>query len=229
MSPSLTAPTKQKKRSIETSRPEPDSQVGIRLREAREERGFTQGAAAVRTKLVDPKEKGISRTALIGYEQGTSSPGMREIRLLCDVLQVTPNWLVYGTESAAPAVQTSLEFFAMTRKRELTSAVNAALVLAALKGHERDAVLSLSLSLAGRQLGDVRLSGLLGLGQMLSNRIEKEFQGFMPDLEPTTPLEEIADALSKEMRIGGVGNRLKFDEEGEVNGGSWMHPDPDKS
>jgi transcriptional regulator with XRE-family HTH domain len=41
---------------------------------------------------------GISRTALIGYEVGRTNPGEREIRKLCDVLRVTPNQLLYGTE-----------------------------------------------------------------------------------------------------------------------------------
>jgi transcriptional regulator with XRE-family HTH domain len=41
---------------------------------------------------------GISRTALIGYEAGRTNPGERELRKLCDVLRVTPNQLLYGTE-----------------------------------------------------------------------------------------------------------------------------------
>jgi len=41
---------------------------------------------------------GISRTVLIGYEAGRTSPGAREIRKLCDALRVTANQLVYGTE-----------------------------------------------------------------------------------------------------------------------------------
>jgi transcriptional regulator with XRE-family HTH domain len=41
---------------------------------------------------------GISRSVLIGYEVGRTNPGEREIRRLCDVLRVTPNQLLYGTE-----------------------------------------------------------------------------------------------------------------------------------
>src|SRR5689334_17943064 len=44
------------------------------------------------------RETGISRTVLIGYESGRTRPGAREIRLICDALNTTPNRLLYGME-----------------------------------------------------------------------------------------------------------------------------------
>jgi transcriptional regulator with XRE-family HTH domain len=86
-----------------------DQRVGERLKFARDKRGFTQGAVSVRSKMQDPEKRGISRTAIIAYEQGTSNPGLREIRLLCEVLHVTPNWLIFGTDAAGAATLPSME------------------------------------------------------------------------------------------------------------------------
>ncbi len=41
---------------------------------------------------------GLSRTVLINYEAGRHKPGARELRLLCDALEVSPNQLIYGSE-----------------------------------------------------------------------------------------------------------------------------------
>jgi len=64
--------------------------IGIRLKAARESKGLSQ------TDL--HKLTGISRTVLINYEACRHIPGTRELRLLCDALEVSPNQLIYGTE-----------------------------------------------------------------------------------------------------------------------------------
>lgn len=45
------------------------------------------------------KRTGISREAIKGYESGRNKPGARELKLLCEALQVSPNVLLFGTES----------------------------------------------------------------------------------------------------------------------------------
>lgn len=64
--------------------------IGIRLKAAREGKGLSQ------TDL--HKLTGLSRTVLINYEACRHIPGTRELRLLCDALEVSPNQLIYGTE-----------------------------------------------------------------------------------------------------------------------------------
>lgn len=64
--------------------------IGIRLRATREAKGLSQ---------IDLHNKtGLSRTVLINYEAGRHKPGARELRLLCDALEVSPNHLIYGSE-----------------------------------------------------------------------------------------------------------------------------------
>lgn len=64
--------------------------IGIRLKAARETKGLSQSDLHNKT--------GLSRTVLINYEAGRHKPGARELRLLCDALEVSPNQLIYGTE-----------------------------------------------------------------------------------------------------------------------------------
>lgn len=206
-----------------------DATVGARLKEAREERGFSQGAVANRTKMQDPEGKGISRTSLIGYEQGSSRPGLREIRLLCQVLLISPNWLIFGTESAADVTQPSREFFRGFGRRDLENIAKTSLALIALKGHERDALLNLALSLAGRQLGDARLAALLMMGQLVGDRLLQEVRVFVPEATEDTSLESIADSISRQAGTN-QGTRLRIDvDEAKVVGGIWTYPDPSEA
>lgn len=192
------------------------SDFGQRLRVAREERGFTQGAVATRTKMLDEEKKGISRTALVGYEAGNSKPGLREIVLLCEVLRVSPNWLIYGSESAPAASLPSMEMLSRSPNK-IDDVVMTALALTALKGHERDALQSLALSLAARQLkGDLELSALLGTGWLIRDAFRAALASYDPALLEAKDLNEVAASIARGGMISSAGNRFRFDEEGNV-------------
>lgn len=45
------------------------------------------------------EDSGVSRSAIKGYETGRNMPGARELKLLCRVLKVSPNVLLFGTET----------------------------------------------------------------------------------------------------------------------------------
>jgi transcriptional regulator with XRE-family HTH domain len=49
-------------------------------------------------KLIDPVGQGISHQTLIKYEKGIVLPGSRELRILCDALAVSADWLIFGFE-----------------------------------------------------------------------------------------------------------------------------------
>eukprot|EP01034_Spumella_vulgaris_P031932 gene31932-39450_t len=205
-----------------------DLDVGTRLKSVREERGFTQGAVANRTKMADPEQKGVSRTALIGYEKGTSRPGLREIRLLCDVLHISPNKLIYGTESPLATTNVSFEFLSKGASRELHDVLTTAIALTALKGHERDALLSLALSLAGRQLGDLKLSTLMSTTWFLRDALWSTLTQHDPRITEATTLDELSKLLANSGLVVGAGNRFRFGDEGEVlNPEDALYPDPE--
>ncbi len=204
--------------------PSPDEEVGARIRQAREGLQLTQAHLATRTRMADPEEKGISRTALVGYEAGSTRPGLREIRLLCEVLKVSPNWLVFGSESP---VQTNLPSLDLVRGSSIQSAVRTGFAIAALKGHEREALMSLALSLAGRQLGDLRLSALLTFvgpfAVSLDETLAKYFEQHGEPVPPT--LESLIDSLSE--GAGSTwGTKLQLDPDADSISGEWLYPDP---
>ena len=216
-------------RSMSTSEskpetPSPDGEVGARIRKAREGLQLTQAHLATRTRMADPDDKGISRTALVGYEAGSSRPGLREIRLLCEVLKISPNWLIFGSESP---VQTSLPSLDLVRGSSLQSAVRTGFAIAALKGHEREALMSLALSLAGRQLGDLRLSALLSFAGPLAVNLDEALARYFDRHGGSVPgtLEELMDSVSE--GAGATwGTKLTLDPDADSVSGDWLYPDP---
>lgn len=208
-----------------STEPDPDAALARRLREAREARALSQQGVATRTKWVDPEGKGVSRTALIGYEAGTSRPGARELRLLCQTLGVSPNELLFGAATPFEVEQVAMEGLGAGKDQGVAQAVQLAFILAALKGHERDALLSIALSLAGRQLGDLRLSGLRAVAMVTVDDVWKSLRQHVPEGSTVESLEDLIDAVSRSVRTN-IGNRLQFDDDGEVVGGEWLHKDP---
>lgn len=59
---------------------------------------MTQGELATLTASLDAEEKGLSRAVISLYESGKNRPSPKEIRLLCEALKITPNYLIYGDE-----------------------------------------------------------------------------------------------------------------------------------
>lgn len=200
----------------------PEDGIGDRIRSARDARGLSQTALAARTKIVDPAGKGVARTVLVGYESGNFRPGAREIRLICQALSVTPNWLILGNEVASG--QASME---MVRRRDWNAAVRLAMAISVLKSHERGAFQSLVLSMAGRQLGDMKLSALLTVGSMIAQATEPELKNYLGE-EMDGSLEELMVRCAEGFSTN-AGNKLLLDEEeGDVIGGEWLYQDPDK-
>ena len=68
----------------------PEDHMKDRIRETREARGLSQSDLHRKT--------GLSRTVLAGYESGKHKPGARELRMICDVLEISPTYLIYGSE-----------------------------------------------------------------------------------------------------------------------------------
>lgn len=81
---------KEKPQTEPTPPKEIEDGIGIRLKAARELKGLSQSDLHNKT--------GLSRTVLINYEAGRHKPGARELRLICDALEISPNYLIYGSE-----------------------------------------------------------------------------------------------------------------------------------
>ncbi len=111
-----------KKKAVDQISLTPEKMLGERLREAREKSGLSQQGLSDLTRKLDPEKQGISRTVLTGYEKGKFLPGTRELRVLHDALDLTPNYLVLGERLphsvvASSRIATDKELTAQIRKR----------------------------------------------------------------------------------------------------------------
>lgn len=202
-------------------KPVPEDGLGERLKLAREARDWTQSVLSARTKMADPNCEGVSRTVLVGYETGKYKPGARELRLIAEALNVTPNWLLYGTEKPFRATLPSMAF--LQGDDNLEKALRISLALLTLKPHERELIGSLMLSLAGRQLGDVKLSALMSFAKMFTG---EAVQGLREKFG-TDSIEDIVRGLSD--GAANWGTNLKFNDDGEIISGTPIYPEPPSS
>lgn len=208
----------------------PEDGIGGRIRATREARGLSQTDVSNMSKELDPARKGVSRTVLVGYEAGQFRPGAREIRILCETLNVTPNWLIYGDDDfAGGTAQTSMEAL---RKNGLFAAMRLALAISVMRPHERNALQSLALSMAGRELGDRKLSILFFLAAGIT---APGFEALAKELE-MSPEELMALDIGAVVKLMLVkannsnvrwGNKLDFGPDGMGPAtGEWLYPEP---
>lgn len=79
----------------------PEASIGDRIKEARKNLGISVEQLSDLTSHFDHEARyadgsGVSTPSLYRYEKGERLPGAREIRLLCEALNVGPNWLLLG-------------------------------------------------------------------------------------------------------------------------------------
>jgi transcriptional regulator with XRE-family HTH domain len=74
----------------------PESLLGKRIKAARAHYNLSAEALSRLSKLADTDGRGVSPPSISRYEAGEAMPGARELRLLCDSLEVSPHWLLYG-------------------------------------------------------------------------------------------------------------------------------------
>lgn len=68
--------------------------IASEIIKGRELLGLTQAQLAA--------QSGVSLSAIKGYETGRNFPGARELRQLCQVLRLSPNRLIFGSENPFP-------------------------------------------------------------------------------------------------------------------------------
>jgi len=178
-------------------------EIGQRLLEARNGLGLSQQALHTRTKLHDSEGLGISRAVLSLYETGVNKPGAREIRILCETLKITPNWLLFGTDSPAQTLQASMEFL---RGNELTVSVRLAFGMLALEPLEREAIASLLFSLLNKNMGDIQLSMLMSMANVMASDMHRTILDIMGPEAKNLPLKELIASFVNAMSDGGYSN-----------------------
>ena len=130
-----------------TKRPgEPDPlavQIGREIDRARTAKGISISQLHRTT--------GISRTVLQGYEAGRYKPGAREIRLLAEALECSPNKLLFGREEFRS--DSPLDAVLGTDKDKASNSAKIAIVFGMLTIEEQRAFLNLLSLMAEARIG----------------------------------------------------------------------------
>jgi transcriptional regulator with XRE-family HTH domain len=177
--------------------------IGRRIYAARDGLNLPQQAIHVSTQMIDADGIGVSRAALSLYERGINKPGAREITLLCEVLKVSPNWLLYGSESPAKALQPTTIFLAGD---DLAIATRLAFAMLALNQSDRDSLANLVFSILTSKLGDMGLSSLMSMANMMRNGINKEMLEIVGKDSEHLLMPELIERFIEVMTKDGKGN-----------------------
>ena len=201
-------PPKSREKAVDTisEKPKIDKlalEIGRRLAIARNGLGLSQQAVHARSQMVDPDKVGVSRAALSLYEIGTNKPGAREITLLCEVLHISPNWLLYGSESPAKALQPTAAFLVGD---DLVISTRLAFAMLALNPSDRDSLANLVFSMLTGKLGDIQLSMLMSMALMMQKSIHKELLKIAGEDSAHLPLPQLIDKFIAAMTVGGFSN-----------------------
>lgn len=133
----------------------PEDLIGSRIAAVRTKKGLNHDGLAKLTKLMDlPAQTGISRTTIRGYEVGLYKPGSREIRLLCQALEVTPTWLIFGDVNEVEGQATSKDSSNQPPQSEIQKFFVALHLLRSIDASERDTVYNVLHSIARLKHGE---------------------------------------------------------------------------
>lgn len=190
-------------------------EIGQRILLARNGLGWSQQALHAHTKLSDKDGLGISRAVLSLYETGVNKPGSREIRLLCEALKITPNWLLFGSDNPLEAIQPSMAFL---RGDDLTLSVRLAFAILAISPQERGAHASLIFSSLSKTMPDTEMSGMLSMASLMANVFYKDILEIVGAESKNLPIRDLIKLYVKRMHEGTYSNwgtlqRVLTDEE----------------
>lgn len=141
------------------------------------------------------EDSGVSRSAIKGYETGRNMPGARELKLLCRVLQVSPNVLLFGTEapfgegaqiaSMSPGLQAMLSDPVDAKVTRLRLAYLSQLLTSDEVASLMNIVRALAVARHGAEVVQQTIEGadlLAGLGDLM---VKGAVAGSLPDPEGT--------------------------------------------
>lgn len=173
--------------------------IGRRIVQARNGLGLSQQAVSTRSGMLDSDGVGISRATLSLYETGTNKPGAREILLLCEVLSVSPNWLLFGSESPARALQPTTLFLAGD---DLDISARLAISMLTLNPTDRDSIANIVFSMLTSKLGDVKLAALMMMSGLLKKGLLAEVLNVVGEDSKSLPLDQLIEKFIEKSTNG---------------------------
>lgn len=107
------------------------------------------------------EKSGVSLSAIKGYETGRTMPGARELRELCQALEISPNKLLFGTETPFKADTFAPLFSTLEAEDKYLDRFQLGLLAALMTFDERKAVYTLMQGLVVARHGEARVRELL--------------------------------------------------------------------
>jgi transcriptional regulator with XRE-family HTH domain len=178
---------------------------GAALIKAREVKGFTQ------RQLADAS--GVSLSAIKAYESGRNLPGARELREICQAVEVSPNRMLFGVEQPF-SDRTTLDVLLQATSTPLDEhllPLRLGTLAALLAPEERDSLLTLATSLAVARHGDEAVRAALrqtdGVAVMTRSLMKATAEAHQSGTPIDVPeaIKEIERSLET---LGGAPNRL---------------------
>ena len=166
------------------------------LIKGRSELGLTQNQLS--------SKSGLSLSAIKAYETGRNMPGARELRELCNALQVSPNKLLFGKELPFESRSVLNALTESEAEIEMASRVHATILFFMLASDERKAIETLVRSLAiarhgveevKRTLLDTDLLTGITRGMMLATR---DSLATGTDINPESLGSELEDFMNRQ-------------------------------
>lgn len=146
--------------------------IAKRLRESRDRRKLTQAALAERA--------GLSRSAVVNYENEKAVPGGMELIKLARALNTTPNYLLSGSEEFRDSEKVE-HFLAAGSPEEQIGKLG--VFLQVLEPQTRKAISALIMEMVRERVSDEEFDKLLHAVDMLLPRLREGFAEFEPELE----------------------------------------------
>lgn len=151
------------------------------LIKARNDLGLTQSQLSSKCAL--------SLSAIKAYESGRNLPGARELRELCNALQVSPNKLLFGKELPFESRSLMDHLTNGESENEAVARVRAMALLCLLASDERDAVFTLVRSLAVARHGLDKVKEALVGADFLAGMTREVMQASSDALRTGVPID----------------------------------------
>ena len=155
------------------------TKIAKRLRETRDRRKLTQAALAERA--------GLSRSAVVNYENEKAVPGGIELIKLARALSTTPNYLLSGAEEFRDSEKVE-HFLAEGSPEEQIAKVG--VFLQVLEPPTRNAISALIVEMVRERLSDEEFAKLVQVVDALVPRMRES----LGEIEPT--LDRVADDVT---------------------------------
>lgn len=139
------------------------------------------------------KRTGISRTVLLAYTRGTYAPGARELKLLCESLDITPTVLIYGTNQIATTPY-RIGDIQLTKNGMDTIALLA--LVSQLTQAERKSILTLAEGISAARNPEAHRAVLASIVPVLES---EELQNMMSSFFTQTAVEGAIADITKKM------------------------------